>query len=656
MNSSLRHFIWTATTTATVFIYNAQAKAFDLCLWLKNKPSIACEFLVEKGHYKYSEHNLVDYYSQNEITKNFLKLKIDLNTFYQNSKIINAPDIVYKINGNNEFQAKNWFSYSEQLVYQQQRWEIQIPQFIHSQKQKTFNEAKRALFAQYPFSMTAYRSLLPYPTMAEWGGLSHPPIQESQIKNLQDFSTQYAPIPENDPRLVKSKLLNSQFQKQLDKITQSEMTAGNSFHLLADSQSFESKLNLIKQAKKSIWISSLVFVDDETTSEIVRALQDKARAGLDVKVITENALSYVHPQQIKRMKSLGVQVLLADDFFKYNTQAIYHSKVFIVDQNQAIIGGQNMIDADLGSHGTDLKNRDLDVLITGPVVTDIQANFIEDWNHFLIKNDILKANRNLISFSPEQELQIENLKQSQRQSGLRGHDHYSQWLSNSKTRMKGLGRWVAQKPYKNMNTITDTYIELLNSAQNYLGITNPQAIDAYTSSKKEISLSPIKDVYTNFNRLYQNLQNILKSKPEVQIDYLTSGERFVFNEAVPMTLDRIKRYLQTGQNFLANVNQKWLDEYSLKYAKPQYENLMKDFVPYSQVQVWLHISFIHTKVLYVDRILASLGSFNLHHNASDHAYESTLLMLDQEFNQQLDQAMIYDMANSNPFIYSKVNK
>ena len=88
-----------------------------------------------------------------------------------------------------------------------------------------------------------------------------------------------------------------------------------------------------------------------------------------------------------------------------------------------------------------------------------------------------------------------------------------------------------------------------------------------------------------------------------------------------MTVERIKNYLQKGKIFSANLNQIWLTDYSLKYAEPQYLNLINDYLPYPNVNVWLHISFIHSKILYIDRIAASIGSFNIHHNATDHAYE-----------------------------------
>lgn len=643
------HFILNYLVLLTAISLNAS----PLCERLHNKPSIACEFQFENGNYNLVENDLVKYFDNQALTKGLFNLKLSLDESYK-LEVLQRPakQQTYKINSNNEFQAQNWYSYSDNLRAQQLRWETNINKFNKSLSKADFNSAKRFLFSQFPFSWKTFEIQLPYTRMAEWGGLAHPPIHEIQITNLLNFSEFYPPLDYSQNTIDKSPLFSEEFQINLDKISRSELTKGNSFKLVADSKSFEAKLNLIQSAKKTIWLSSLVFVEDSTTNQIVEALIKKAKEELKVWVITENMMSYFHNHQIHKMQNAGIKVLLADDFFNYNTQTIYHSKVLVVDDSIAIVGGQNMIDADLGSKGTDLKNRDLDVQITGPLVTDVTLKFIQDWHHFTTKSNASRYNRQLPIFDPTYINKMTQQKVTERQSGLRGQKFYALWLNDKKERLNGLGRFIAQKPYLNESTITDTYIQLINSAQNYLGITNPQAKDTFTTDSEKINLKPIKDIFTNFNRLFLTLQNVIKTKPNVHLDYITSNEKFVFNEAVPMTVERIKNYLQKGKIFSANLNQIWLTDYSLKYAEPQYLNLINDYLPYPNVNVWLHISFIHSKILYIDRIAASIGSFNIHHNATDHAYESTVLAMDANLNQQLDQAMIFDMANSNPFIFA----
>jgi len=158
--------------------------------------------------------------------------------------------------------------------------------------------------------MQNYESQLPYAILAEWGGLAHPPIQEFQLKNLQEFSSFYAPIDYSDTQHDSSRLFNVDFQINLDKVSNSELSKGNTYHLLADSKSFQAKLALIQSAAKTIWLSSLVFVDDITTSQIVAALIQKTNKGVEVRIITENAMSYVHPQQIKKCKLLELKFYL----------------------------------------------------------------------------------------------------------------------------------------------------------------------------------------------------------------------------------------------------------------------------------------------------------------------------------------------------------
>ena len=56
-------------------------------------------------------------------------------------------------------------------------------------------------------------------------------------------------------------------------------------------------------------------------------------------------------------------------------------------------------------------------------------------------------------------------------------------------------------------------------------------------------------------------------------------------------------------------------------------------------------------IFYFDRILASVGSYNFHHNSTDHAYESTSICLDENLNRELDKILVMDMANSIPLIF-----
>jgi len=600
--------------------------------------------LIENGPYAFSEKDIAAYYRSLPYTRDIIELQSPL-----------KEPLLFKINDLSEFQAKDWYRYYQRLKGHQQRWVIHFKKLLQREGFTTFNEAKQAFFSALDFSFKTFSHLAPYHFMKEWGGLNHPPLQRIDPGDLGEFSKYYQKKDYTDSSLDGSRYFDARFHKDIDEVSQTELTFGNQFQVLADHRSFEAKLHFIRKAQKSVWVSSLVFVKDAPTEKLAEALIQKKNEGLDVRVIDENILRFVHPEIIRKLKKSGIQVVDADDFFKYNSQVIYHIKTVIVDGAIAILGGQNMIDADMGSQGTDFKNRDLDVLAIGPVVTDVALNFMEDWNHFVLKKKFLGRNRKRKPFSEKDFDSIEARKQEERKASSRGADNYSRWLGDRRTRMKGIARYIAQKPYRNPSVITDSYLKYLDQVQSYLGITNPQALDTRAQGRpNHRGLRPIYNSFKNFNRLYDRIQNLMGEHPNIHVDYLTSGVNFGLNEAVPMTMDRINRELDNNAYVRVNLNQLFIDRTNHHMAPGPYKNLVNDFRQHPNADVWINISFMHTKVFYFDRIAASLGSFNVHHNATDHAYECTMVIQDEGFNRQLDQEMVLDMANSVPFVYKKI--
>lgn len=50
------------------------------------------------------------------------------------------------------------------------------------------------------------------------------------------------------------------------------------------------------------------------------------------------------------------------------------------------------------------------------------------------------------------------------------------------------------------------------------------------------------------------------------------------------------------------------------------------------------------------------GSYNFHHNATDHTYENTILCQDDELNKEMDEIFVRDMANSMAFKYKAITE
>jgi len=217
--------------------------------------------------------------------------------------------------------------------------------------------------------------------------------------------------------------------------------------------------------------------------------------------------------------------------------------------------------------------------------------------------------------------------------------------------MKGVCRFVQQAPYIDRTVIGKAYLEYLSNTKKYLAIQTPQMLDTKYTRFRDKPLIEKFDEFGMYNKLHDGIFKLAEDK-SLKIDLITSGFNLAGNEVVDMLNEKIRKKLAKGKIRSANRKHMMSNFWNNHYGKPHFRNLIKDFAPVKNIDVWNHISFIHSKIFYFDRIVASIGSYNLHHNATDHAYENTIICQDKE----LDEIMVRDMANSVPFTYSEITK
>lgn len=541
----------------------------------------------------------------------------------------------------NEYIVKNWFQHDWFIM--QDMFALNLDAYITSHHSSTFNDAKRKQYSRFAFDKKGFFHYKTVPAMKEWGGLTHPPIKQLNVP-LEKIDSKYAPV---DYKAVKSTYFSPIFQLELDRTTKSELSFGNKVIPLADRDVFEKKKELIRKAKDSILMSSLVYVCDKGTKQIVNLLIQKHREGVEVKILTDGMIGKLlgHTECLKTMRNAGIQVVETGDFFQHKLKAIYHTKTLVVDFSEAVAGGHNMIDADNLSRGTDFMNRDVDLYIKGPMVTDIAKQFVENWSYQTL---YVKGLKRLMNF---EKTVVANLK-SERQAGVRGDQFYNQILSNPETRMNGVCRFIKQAPYQDGQSIGKAYLKLLDRVQNHLVITDPVKADTYVAKPSDAPVSEMMDSFEMFNKLHVKVQGL--AKRGLPIDYITTNINMAGNENVAIMNERIKDQLNVGKKLVANWSLAKLIASNSYYGKPHYKNLMTDWLPHKNVHIWTHLSFMHSKIFYFDRIVASVGSYNFQHNATDQAYESTTVCLDENLNRALDKILVQDMANSIPLIYSRV--
>ena len=161
----------------------------------------------------------------------------------------------------------------------------------------------------------------------------------------------------------------------------------NRVHIFTNgNQLFNQMIDDFRQAKSSINIEFYTFYNDRIGRQILRILVNKARHGVQVRVIYDSLGSLgTHPHFFKPLVKAGG---LAEPFlhthsalmdFRLNFRD--HRKIVVVDGKVGYIGGFNIGDQYLGRNHKKFGHwRDTHLRILGSCVFSLQAQFILDWN------------------------------------------------------------------------------------------------------------------------------------------------------------------------------------------------------------------------------------------------------------------------------------
>ncbi|MCT4396511.1 cardiolipin synthase [Periweissella beninensis] len=164
------------------------------------------------------------------------------------------------------------------------------------------------------------------------------------------------------------------------------LTHKNDVQIYTDGkQKFAALINDMQKAQHHINVEYFSIMDDEIGNKIVSVLEERAAAGIHVRVIYDQFGSHGKNKKLfQRLVELGGQVepFLANRFqiltFRVNFRD--HRKMVIIDGNIGYIGGFNVGDQYLGNSKKFGYWRDTHLKIQGDAVLALQSRFFMDWN------------------------------------------------------------------------------------------------------------------------------------------------------------------------------------------------------------------------------------------------------------------------------------
>ena len=173
----------------------------------------------------------------------------------------------------------------------------------------------------------------------------------------------------------------------VNSVTGVPLTSGNRIGILHNGETaYPAMLEAIDRAEHSIFLSTYIFRTDDTGKLFIDRLAAARERGVDVKVILDGIGEYYSlPRAGSRLKKKGIHVArflppaVIPPSIHINLRN--HRKILIVDNRTGFTGGMNIGSNHLADNRSN-KSRVMDMhfLIEGPVVSQIEKVFIDDWN------------------------------------------------------------------------------------------------------------------------------------------------------------------------------------------------------------------------------------------------------------------------------------
>ncbi len=128
------------------------------------------------------------------------------------------------------------------------------------------------------------------------------------------------------------------------------------------------RLKMIEQAESRVILSTFEFKADESGKDVLAALLQAAKRGVDVKILVDGWSAFLRMDgneyfyALADMENVEVKIYNRINLFMpWKSMGRLHDKYMIVDDDLYLLGGRNTYDYFLGNHG--YKNYDREVLV-----------------------------------------------------------------------------------------------------------------------------------------------------------------------------------------------------------------------------------------------------------------------------------------------------
>jgi cardiolipin synthase len=174
-----------------------------------------------------------------------------------------------------------------------------------------------------------------------------------------------------------------EFRRSLDAFG-TEMVPYNRAAVLENGdRTFAAVFEAIGEARESVNVELYIFNQGSLGTAFARALADRARAGIEVRLLVDGFGSSLG-DLAEEMRAAGVRVAVYKPLRIYSLDRVghrTHRRIVVVDGRIGFSGGFAIDDRWKGNARSPSEWRETNVRVEGPVVSQLQHVFFEDWVH-----------------------------------------------------------------------------------------------------------------------------------------------------------------------------------------------------------------------------------------------------------------------------------
>ena len=220
------------------------------------------------------------------------------------------------------------------------------------------------------------------------------------LKGLGDLKWLQILSQDQKGKLEKNKFLRSERMHEKKNVmtlllnnSKAILTEQNRVKVLNDGEeTFKEIFKALRTAKEHIHLEYYIIEDGELASELHEILIDRAKAGVEIRIIYDGVGSWKLSQKYidsLRDKGIKIHAFLPVIFPILTSRINYrnHRKIIVIDGKTAFVGGLNFADR----YKTGIPNigiwRDTHLKIVGEAASSLQIVFLTDW--YFVRQEVL---------------------------------------------------------------------------------------------------------------------------------------------------------------------------------------------------------------------------------------------------------------------------